>query len=206
MFTLAITGGLGAGKSTASRWFVARGATVISLDEVARETLADDPAVLRDVVSHFGDSVVGEDGRLDRAALAGAAFRTVDAAHTLNSIVHPAAIEVTKRRLAELAARADTPVLVVLDIPLLAEAPGLLVAADAVLAIAAPMEARIARAVAREMSEADARRRIAAQATDADRAGLANAVIENDGDIEGFEAALARFWREHIADRLGTTG
>lgn len=203
MFTLAITGGLGAGKSTASRWFSARGATVVALDEVARETLASDAGVLADVVAHFGGDVVGPDGLLDRAALADAAFRTADAAHTLNAIVHPAAIAATNRLLVEFAAREDAGDLVVLEVPLLAETPALLEAADAVLAIAAPVEARVARAVERGMSEPDARRRIAAQATDADRAALADAVINNEGDLKEFETALAGFWRDHVAKRLG---
>lgn len=202
MFTIAVTGGLGAGKSTAARFFAAHGAHIIALDEVARATLVGDPQVLAQVVAHFGESVVGADGRLDRPALAKAAFGTADAAHVLNSIVHPAAIRETERQLAELAASAPPPAVVVLEVPLLAEAPALLEDADEVLAIAAPIDARVARAVERGMAESDARRRIEIQATDADRAAIADAVVENDSDEASFEAALTRYWDERVAPHV----
>lgn len=203
MYVLAITGGLGSGKSTASHRLAARGAYVIALDDVARSVLAEDADVLRQVIERFGDSVVGADGKLDRSSLAAAAFGRTDAAHALNSIVHPAAIRATRRLLAELAAAPVPPAIVVLEVPLLAETPELLESADEVLAIAAPVESRVRRAVARGMAEADARRRIACQATDAERAAVSDTVIQNDGERRDFEAALDRYYDERIAPRLG---
>lgn len=201
MFVIAVTGGLGAGKSTAADYLASRGAVVIALDEVAKRALQESPAVRSRVVERFGDAVLGDDGRVDRRALAAAAFGDAQAATDLNAIVHPAAIDETRRALAQLAERDDPP-LVVLEIPLLAEAPALLDDADMVIAVEAPDDVRVARAVARGMREADARARIARQATDEQRAAIADAVIVNDGDENGLRRALERIFEESVVPAM----
>lgn len=202
MFVLSVTGGLGAGKSTACEFFASRGARVISLDAVAKDVLTSDSGVREAVTTRFGVGVLGPDGRVDRAALAAAAFGDKDAASALNEIVHPAAIARAHRLLCDVASEPDAPALVVLEVPLLAEAPALLDLSDAVLAIASDEEARVARAVLRGMSEPDARRRIARQASDEDRAALATAVIVNDCGLGEFEGALEEYYATSVAPRL----
>ena len=91
------------------------------------------------------------------------------------------------------------PESVVLEVPLLAEAPVFAEVADVVLAIAAPVPVRAARAQTRGMSAEDVLRRIERQATDEDRAELADVVIVNDGDLETFERELAEFWDANVA-------
>lgn len=202
MFVLAITGGLGAGKSTATGYLQSRGAEVLALDDVAKGVVAEHPAVLWSLVDRFGPCVIDESGAVDRAALAEVAFASRRSAADLDSIVHPATLAETQRLLAELASREVPPRLVVVEVPLLVEVPAFLQSVDEVLAIAAPEEVRVCRAVKRGMAEEDARHRIACQASDEERGALADVVLDNDGDLASFEAAVAGYYEERIVPRL----
>ena len=91
------------------------------------------------------------------------------------------------------------PAVVVLEVPLLVEAPAFAEFGDVVLAIEAPESVRVARAVAFGRAEGDARARIACQAPDGARAALADRVIVNDSSIKDFERELERFWDEVVA-------
>jgi len=201
MYVLALTGGLGSGKSTAAEQLAELGAVVIDLDEVAKTLLDEIPAVRDRVVAAFGESILTPDGRIDRGALAAAAFATEEAAARLDGIVHPAVLAAVAGALDTLVLQGDPPPVVVLVIPLLAESPLFIEPVDAVLAISATEEARIDRAVARGMSLADAENRIARQAGDAERREIADYVIENDGDIETFRRDVRAFWENEILPR-----
>lgn len=199
MLIVAVTGGLGSGKSTAAEHFRSLGATVLSLDDIAHDIIRPGTAAFRAIVEEFGSDVVRDDGSLDRAALAAKAFSSPEKAHRLNSIVHPVVAGEVGPALRELDALPMKPEVVVLDVPLLVEAPVFRELADQVLAIEAPVEVRVNRALARGMSEDDARARIACQATDAERAELADDVIVNDGTLAEFSAALQRYWDDRVA-------
>jgi len=200
MLVIVLTGGLGAGKSTAAEFFRSRGAVTFDLDRIAEHVLSPGSAVLERVAAEFGDDeVLLADGRLDRPALARKAFASADATARLNGIVHPAVAAEVGPALTSLRLLAEPPVAVVLEVPLLVEAPVFAELADCVLAVVAPESVRIARAVERGMDEAEARRRIRLQATDAERARIAGAVIVNDGDRERFTRDLASFWDVHVA-------
>lgn len=198
MLVLVLTGGLGAGKSTAAAHFRKKGATVIDLDDVADQVLSRGSDVLARVADEFGDVLLA-DGSLDRPALAREAFVTPERTARLNALVHPAVAREVGPALQELRLMPDQPCLVVLEVPLLAEAPVFREVADVVLAVVAPESMRLRRAVSAGMVEADARRRIRAQATDAQRAALADVVIVNDSTAEEFISALDRFWDERLA-------
>lgn len=204
MFVIALTGGLGAGKSTAARFFAEQGAVVINLDAVAAKLLLPGTPLLDEVADEFGrDRVLTEDGSLDRRALAEAAFASAEKTARLNTLVHPAVAVEARRVLGHLSAACDPPRVVIVEIPLLAEAPQLAELAREVLAIEAPQESRVVRAVGKGMRADDAQRRIGVQAHDADRARLADHVITNDGDIVEFRRRLGAYWDERVAPRLG---
>lgn len=205
MFVIVVTGGLGAGKSTACEYFRSRGATVVGLDEVAARVLAKGSPTLGMVAKHFGDDVLYADGSLDRAALAREAFSSVEATAALNDIVHPAVAREVGPALAEIRMMPHQPDVVVLEVPLLAEAPVFAELADEVVAIVAPEHLRVERAVARGMSDVDARRRIRVQATDAERAEMADVVIANDRDEDAFLERLAQYWEERVAKHGGAS-
>jgi len=201
MYVLGITGGIGSGKTAASQLFEALGALVIGLDELAKRLIGPGGPLVEDVVKAFGEDVRGADGGVDTALLAALAFASPEAAKKLDAIVHPGVYAAVAGALDALADLPEPPEIVVLDIPLLAEAPMFFDLLDTVIVISAHEDVRIARLVARGMDEEDARARIALQASDAERRAIADYVIENDGDKVAFESALVAFWDDELVDR-----
>jgi dephospho-CoA kinase len=193
-----LTGGIGAGKSSVARRLAAHGAVVVDADAIAREVVAPGTPGLAAVLAEFGAGVRGADGGLDRPALAKIVFADQDALARLNAIVHP----LVGARRAELVAAAAADAVVVDDVPLLVET-GAAGAFDLVLVVAAPQEVRIERlARDRGMSAAEARSRIAAQATDAQRAAAADVVIDNDATPAELDARVDEVWRDLVEPRL----
>lgn len=202
MYVLAVTGGIGSGKSTAAEFFGVRGAVVLDLDAIAKGLLRAESPVFGPVVEAFGREIVGADGNVDTAALAERTFSSPEEARRLDAIVHPAVFAATAGALDALALQAQPPRLVVLDIPLLVEAPLFLELVDSVLVISTHADIQIERAVARGMTAGDAERRMACQAGDAERRDIADYVIENDGDEADFREQLAHFFDEELAPRV----
>jgi len=200
MRVVVITGGIGAGKSTASGFLRDKGAIIIDADLVAAQVLEKGSPVLARVAEAFGPDVLLADGSLDRAALARAAFASPEATARLNAIVHPAVAREIGPAVADLRLMPNPPSAVVLEVPLLAEAPVFAQIADLVVAIVAPQELRVARAIQSGFAEADVRRRLAVQASDAERAVLADVVIVNDGSLERYLGELERVWSELVAE------
>ncbi|MDR3685870.1 MAG: dephospho-CoA kinase [Coriobacteriia bacterium] len=200
MRVVVITGGIGAGKSTASGFLRDKGAIIIDADLVAAQVLQKGSPVLAHVAEAFGPDVLLADGSLDRAALARLAFATAESTARLNAIVHPAVAREIGPAVADLRLMPAPPCAVVLEVPLLAEAPVFAQIADLVVAIVAPQELRVQRAIASGFSEADVRRRLAVQASDAERAALADVVIVNDGSLERFLGELEWVWHERVAE------
>ncbi len=198
MFILVVTGGLGAGKSTASRYFASRGAVVLDLDEIAHRLLEPGSATHARVVEAFGEAILDGHGRVDRARLAAAAFASREAADLLNSIMHPAVFREIGPGLTQIGLLPSPPAVVVLEIPLLVEAPDFLEFADLAVAVVAPEEMRVGRKVAEGMSEGDARARIAVQASDEQRIRIADHVLINASDPSTFRAELEAFWERVI--------
>lgn len=198
MYVLAVTGGIGAGKSTAVDLLRSKGAVVISLDESAKRLLVPGTPVHAAVVEEFGEEILGEDGAIDTAALARLAFATPERAARLNAIVHPALVKEIGPGLTEMALLQNPPRVVVLDVPLLVEAPVFAALAGEVLAISAPEEERVGRAMARGMTEEEVRARIACQASDQEREAMADHIIVNDGTLEEFREEVDRFWHEVV--------
>jgi dephospho-CoA kinase len=191
MVVVGLTGGIGSGKSTAAAMLAERGAVVVDADRLAREAVAVGTPGLRAVVDRFGPAVVAGDGSLDRAALAGVVFDHPDALADLNAIVHPPVRAAIADRLAELA---GTDSVVVLEIPLLVES-GWSYGESHVIVVDCPEEVAVARLVEhRGMDSADARRRIAAQVSRADRLARADVVIDNDGSFEDLRRQVDAVW------------
>lgn len=189
-----LTGGVGSGKSTVSRLLAEHGAVVIDADAIAREVVEPGTPGFRAVVDAFGDDVVGADGRLDRPALAALVFGDESKRLQLNAIVHP----LVGVRTVELAAAAPPDAVVVYDIPLLVESD-MAAGFDFVLVVEAPVETRLARLQERGMAEADARERMAAQASDEKRRAVADAVIDNGGSLEHLKGRVDEVWERLTA-------
>ncbi len=194
MLRIGLTGGMGAGKSTVSTMLAERGAVIIDSDRVAREVVAPGTPGLAALVEAFGAEILQPDGGLNRAALAARAFRD-DASRTrLNAITHPLVGE----RTAALFAAAPADAIVVQDIPLLVE-NGLAPLFNLVLVVGADRETRVRRLIEqRGIDEADARARIAAQATDEQRHAVADVWLDNGGAPEMLEPVVERLWQRRL--------
>lgn len=201
MYVLAVTGGMGSGKSTASGLFSSLGAVAIDLDDLAKRLIAPDGPLVGQVAAEFGASVLDADGEIDHAKLAAVAFADADAARRLDAIVHPGVYAAVAGALDALLDTPAPPAVVVIDIPLLVESPAFFDLVDGVLAISSDEDTRVARLASRGLDEDDARARIALQASDAERREIADFVIENDRTIEDFEADLLEFWAREMSHR-----
>ncbi|MFG1701958.1 dephospho-CoA kinase [Nonomuraea sp. M3C6] len=200
MLKIGLTGGIGSGKSEVSKRLAARGAVVIDADRIAREVVEPGTAGLARVVAAFGDEVLRPDGSLNREKLGSIVFADSERLAALNAIVHPLVGE----RVAELQARAADDAIVVYDVPLLAENK-LAPMYDVVIVVDAADEVRIRRlAEHRGMPKADAKARIAAQASREDRLAVADIVIPNEGSLAELDARVAEVWDELV--RRAATG
>ena len=190
-----LTGGIGSGKSTVAALLAARGAVVVDADRLAREAVVAGSPGHQAVVDRFGPAVVGPDGSLDRRALAAVVFDDPEALADLNAIVHPAVRSAIADRLVELG---RTDEVVVLEIPLLVES-GRSYGASTVIVVDCPEEVALRRLVEnRGMDEADARRRMAAQVSRADRVAAADVVIDNSGSRADLERQVEEVWRRLV--------
>lgn len=175
-----LTGGIASGKSTVSELLAGFGAVIVDSDKIAREVVEPGTPGLAQVVAEFGPSVLTESGALDRAKVGEIVFADEGARGRLNAIVHPlvgalsAELEETGRAAGKL---------VVNDIPLLVEV-GYAPFFDEVIVVDVPVETQVERAIARGMTEIDARARIAAQASRDDRLAAATYVIDNTGTLD----------------------
>ena len=190
MVLVGLTGGIGAGKSTVSAALAARGATVVDADAITKELQQPGQPVFEAMVERFGTEVVAADGTLDRARVASIVFNDVDALKDLNGIVHPAVGLEIARRIGE----AGPDDIVILDVPLLVESGR----DDMVgtIVVDCPVDTAVARLVEhRGFDEADARSRIARQASREERLAKADLVIDNSGDVDDLAPQIDACWR-----------
>lgn len=200
MRIIAITGGIGSGKSTVAGWIEETGVPVIDADAVSRALTAPGGEALPRIRDAFGNGVFRPDGTLDRAALADLVFRADPTRQKqLNAILHPMVIERMQRQLEALEARGE-PVAVI-EVPLLYEA-GLEGIADAVICVAASEETRLKRLTARSgLTREQALARMRAQQDVEKTEALADYVIHTDcSTIENKRTAL-RLW-QRIAGKI----
>jgi dephospho-CoA kinase len=195
-----LTGGIGAGKSEVSRRLVGRGAFLIDGDVIAREVVRPGTPGLAAIVEEFGDAVLLPDGTLDRPKLGGIVFADGERLAALNAITHP----LIGRRSQQLFESAPDDAIVVYDMPLLTES-NLASLHDVVIVVDVPVQTQLERLVQqRGLTEADARARIAAQATREQRRAIADHVIDNSGSREDLDTQVDAVWADLVkraADR-----
>ena len=196
MLSIALTGGIGSGKSLAGEFFQELGAVVIDSDQLAREVIERGTDGFDEVVTRFGDGVLSG-GEIDRAKLADIGFRDENARRSLEEIIHPKVRELASK----IAARVPSDGVVINQIPLLYETQGA-GRFDLVIAISSSLEQRRERLTQRGLKSYEIERRISAQATDEDRASIAHFVINNDGSIDDLERAVRHLWENEISPRV----
>lgn len=188
---VALTGGIGSGKSTVAGFLAERGAVIVDADAIAREIVEPGQPALEEIVKSFGARVLRPDGRLDRGALAQIVFADPQALTRLNAITHPRIATLSAQRLDAVPADA----VVVYDMPLLAEqGPAALQGWDAIVVVDAPEDLRVSRLVARGLSADDAQARVQAQASREARLAIATHVLDNSGSESGLRAQVDALW------------
>lgn len=196
MLSIALTGGIGSGKSLAGEFFQELGAVVIDSDQLAREVIERGTEGFDEVLSRFGDEILNG-GEIDRAKLAEIVFKDERARRDLEEIIHPRVREAAMR----IAARVPSDGVVINQIPLLFETKGA-GRFDFVITVSADLELRKARLNERGLKSYEIERRISAQATDEQRESIASFVIRNNGSVEELERAVVELWEREILPRI----
>ena len=200
MKIIGLTGGIACGKSTVSTELRAHGAAIIDADALAHELSQPNQPIYNAYVERFGREIVTADGTLDRAAIARRVFADPAVRAEVEAIAHPIIRRAAEERLR--AARDENKRAAVLDVPLLFEA-GWDALADETWVVALPREEQLARLLARDtsMDAGEARARIAAQMSLAEKCARADVVIDNSGTVEEIREYIGKLWKERILER-----
>ncbi|UBH06210.1 dephospho-CoA kinase [Leucobacter sp. Psy1] len=205
---IGLTGGIAAGKSTIGRRLEALGATRIDADQLARDAVEPESPGLAGIREAFGAEVIAADGTLDRPALGQRVFGDPEQLERLNAIVHPEVRRLARVRVDAVTAN-DPDAVVVYEIPLLVESDATL-PWDLVVVAEAADDVRRERLVSiRGMTPEEADRRLASQASNAERRAVADVVIDTGGTEAETLAATDALWsdiRAGLVTRRGTTG
>ena len=193
VYSVALTGGIGSGKSTVSCLFAERGVTVIDADELSHALTARNGAALAAIADAFGDDIIAADGSLDRAALRRRVFSDAEARRRLEGILHPRIRAEMRARMA----RSEGPY-VILAIPLLFET-GQQDMADRVLVVDVPESVQIERVQARSgLDRPEIERIIASQVPRSRRLAGADDVIDNTGPSSALADRVDRLHRRYL--------
>ena len=188
MHVIALTGGIGCGKSLAAQYFAELGALVIDADQLARAAIERGSQGFDEVVSFFGDSIL-INGDIDRRALGELIFKNPDAKKKLESIIHP----YVRRAFEDAVASLKADETLVYEIPLLVET-GAQDRFDIVVTVESLLENRISRLKERGMHISEIEGRIASQATREQRIEVADFLIENDGSEDELLRQVESIW------------
>jgi dephospho-CoA kinase len=179
---IAITGGIGSGKSTVGEMLFKRGYTVVDTDQIARELTMPGSPLLDEIVAEFGDDVLDSEKHLDRRKVAGLVFTHREKLKALERIMHPKIVDEYSRRVEE---SSDRWVFVL--IPLLFEA-GRENAVDRIWLCYAPADTRLERTVKRDNgSRTDVLDRMSMQIPDEEKISRADVVIDTSGSLRDTE-------------------
>lgn len=189
---IGLTGGIATGKSTVSRHWQEAGATVIEADELAHRALEPDTPTWEAIVRAFGKDILNADRTVNRPKLAEIVFGDEQKRRTLNTIVHPAVLQMWTEQLDKLTREGKTRVAVT-SIPLLYEV-GVEKDFDCVVVVACPEQTQLTRLAAKGMSETQARARIRAQWPLQQKMDRADFVIWNNGVLEVLHRQADIIW------------
>jgi len=197
---VALTGGIGSGKSLVGEILEELGALVIDSDQLAREVIERGSPGYEEVITAFGDSILSE-GQIDRAKLAAVVFKEEDLRKKLESIIHPLVREAAEK----LARNLPSGAILVNQIPLLVESDGAK-RFDYVVTVSADEEIRRERLRLRGLKDYEITERMAAQVADLDREKIANYILRNDGSIDELNRAVEELMANELLPRAQRQG
>jgi dephospho-CoA kinase len=192
MFLIGLTGGIAAGKSTVAELWESLGAIHIDADILARAAVAPGSPALSEIAARFGADLIKKDGSLDRAKTAELIFADSSMRSELEAIIHPRVRELMVKKMASLPKNS----IVIYNVPLLAEAASEL-PFNRVVTVEAPVEKQVERMVSyRGMSETEAKARIQAQASPAQRAAHADYILNSNQDLALLLRDARQLWQK----------
>ena len=200
MLRVALTGGIGSGKSLVGEILEELGALVIDSDQLAREVIERGSPGYEEVVTAFGDSILSE-GQIDRSKLAAVVFNESDLRKKLESIIHPLVREAAEK----LARKLPSGAISINQIPLLVESDGAK-RFDYVVTVSADEEIRRERLRLRGLKDYEITQRMAAQVSDSEREKIANFIIRNDGSIDELTRAVEALMANELLPRAQKQG
>lgn len=194
MIVIGLTGGIASGKSAVSGILAELGAVVIDADRMGHDAFRPDTESWRLVVDEFGGLILNHDGEIDRGKLADIVFNDTEALVRLNAIMHPRIRAMVEARIEEL--RDERVGVAAVEAALLIEA-GWTDMVDQVWVVVAPEAAVVNRLLTQKgFTHEQARARIEAQMTAAQRSQCADVIIENSSDLDGLRKTVEGLWRE----------
>jgi dephospho-CoA kinase len=193
MLKVGLTGNIASGKSLAAHRFAELGARIVDADRIGHRLIGPGGAAVSEVLAAFGDDFRLPDGGVDRSRLGPVVFADPAALARLNALVHPRLVAEVRTAFGRLAAEPEPPAVAVLDAALLFEL-GVDRDMDRVIVVTASESLREARLVAKGLSISEARRRIAAQESEADKVRRADHVIANESSREDLFAKVEKLW------------
>jgi dephospho-CoA kinase len=188
MLVVALTGGIGAGKSTVAQNFAELGALVVDADQLARIAIERGSDGFAEVLLRFGDEII-LNGDIDRKKLAEIVFSDEAARKDLEKIIHPR----VQATFAEVVEDLEHDDILIYEIPLLAETDAA-EKFDYVITVEADIELRKERLLKRGLYISQIEKRMAAQASQESREAIADSVIYNDGDEDSLLRQVENLW------------
>ena len=192
MRVIGLTGGIGSGKSTVSKFLAELGAVIIDADKVGHEVLENDSEAWQQVVDAFGRHIVTPDGEIDRKKLGRIVFKSPEALSRLNWIMHPRIYDAVKTQLEQHQKQGAN--VVVVEAPLLIEA-GWTSLVDEVWVTIAPRATVLKRLEQMGLSRAESLARIRSQLPAKERVKQANVVINTDCSLDELKVKVSKLWQ-----------
>ena len=197
MLVVALTGGIGSGKSTVGQIFAQLGAIVIDSDQLARDVIERGSIGFNEVVAKFGDEIL-KNGEIDRQILASLIFKDPAKRSELEQITHP----LIRRAFAKMVSSASPDSIVINQIPLLVESSHDY-KFDHIITVSASESIRSERLIKRGLTNDQIKQRMGAQATDQMREAIADSVIVNEKNEQELTDQVEKIWEQLLSKNVG---
>jgi dephospho-CoA kinase len=197
MLVVALTGGIGSGKSTVGQIFAQLGATVIDSDQLARDVIERGSIGFNEVVAKFGDEIL-KNGDIDRQILASLIFKDPAKRSELEQITHP----LIRKAFAKVVSSALPDSIVINQIPLLVESNHDY-RFDHIITVSASESIRIERLIKRGLTNEQIKQRMQAQATDQMREDIADSVVVNEKSEQEITDQVEKIWEQLLSKNVG---
>ena len=197
MLVVALTGGIGSGKSTVGQIFAQLGAIVIDSDQLARDVIERGSIGFNEVVAKFGDEIL-KNGEIDRQILASLIFKDPAKRSELEQITHP----LIRRAFAKMVSSASSDSIVINQIPLLVESNHDY-KFDHIITVSASESIRSERLIKRGLTNDQIKQRMGAQATDQMREAIADSVIVNEKNEQELTDQVEKIWEQLLSKNVG---